>query len=291
MRKFVLAGIDGSAESTAAAQWAADEAVRRGHALRLVHAWTWEDDVHADPGQPAQVRALTERMLADAARQVRSAHPGLEVHTGLLPGHEPTASLLAAAAESELLAVGSLGLGGFEGLLVGSVGLNAAARCDVPVVLVRAAAQTQQAGARDAAEVVVGIDTRAPADEVVDFAFQEAAARGTVLRAVHGWTPPAVWGYAGWVAPRIETEQFRAIEDELLSQALSMWRDKYPDVAVVEDSRIVGGAGAVVDASGDAALVVVGRHRRRHHLGLRLGPVAHAVIHHAQAPVAVVPHD
>jgi nucleotide-binding universal stress UspA family protein len=112
-----------------------------------------------------------------------------------------------------------------------------------------------------------------------------------VLRAVHGWTPPAVWGYPGWVAPRIETEQFRTIEDELLSQALSVRRDKYPDVTVVEDSRIASGAGAVVDASGDAALVVVGRHRRRHHLGLRLGAVAHAVIHHAQAPVAVVPHD
>ncbi|MEU1289871.1 universal stress protein [Kitasatospora sp. NPDC005856] len=290
MSKYILAGIDGSAESTAAAQWAADEAVRRGHALRLVHAWTWEDDVHAGPGQPDDVRALTERLLADAAQQVCSAHPGLEVHTGLLPGHEPTASLLAAAAESELLAVGSLGLGGFEGLLVGSVGLNAAARCDVPVVLVRAA-QTQQADARDAAEVAVGIDTRAPADEVIDFAFQEAAARGTVLRAVHGWTPPAVWGYAGWVAPQVETERFRTIEDELLSQVLGVWRDKYPHVAVIEDSRIGSSAGAVVDASRDSALVVVGRHRRRHHLGLRLGPTAHAVIHHAQAPVAVVPHD
>ncbi|MEV0538101.1 universal stress protein [Kitasatospora sp. NPDC050463] len=290
MSKHILAGIDGSAESTAAAQWAADEAVRRGHTLRLVHAWTWQDDVHADPGQPADVRALTERMLTDAARQVRSAHPGLEIHTGLLAGHEPAGALLAAAAESELLAVGSLGLGGFEGLLVGSVGLDAAARCDVPVVLVRAT-QTQQAGARDAAEVVVGVDTRALADEVVDFAFQEAAARGAVLHAVHGWTPPAAWGYAGWVAPQIETEQFRTIETELLSQTLSAWRDKYPEVEVVEDSPIGSGAGVVVDASRNAALVVVGRRRRRHHLGLRLGPVAHAVIHHAQAPVAVVPHD
>ncbi|MDY0812554.1 universal stress protein [Kitasatospora purpeofusca] len=290
MSAYILAGIDGSAESTAAAQWAADEAVRRNLALRLVHAWTWQDDVHADPGQPADVRALAERMLADAAQQVRSAHPGLEVHTGLLAGHEPAASLLAAAADSELLAVGSLGLGGFEGLLVGSVGLDAAARCDVPVALVRAA-RSRQPGARGSAEVVLGLDTRAPAGEVVDFAFQEAAARGAVLRAVHGWTPPAVWGYAGWVAPAVETEQFRTIEAELLSQALSVWRDKYPQVVVIEDSRIGGGAGAVVEASGDAALVVVGRRRRRHPVGLRLGPVTHAVIHHAQAPVVVVPHD
>nr|BEK63436.1 universal stress protein [Kitasatospora purpeofusca] len=289
MSEFVLAGVDGSAESTAAARWAADEAARRGHALRLVHAWTWEDDVHADPGRPEQVRSLSERLLDDAAREVRSTHPGLEVHTGLLAGHEPIAALLAAAADSELFVVGSLGLGGFESLLVGSVGLDVAARCEVPVVLVRAA-RTRAAGADGATEVVVGIDTRAPADEVVEFAFQQAAACAAVLRAVHGWTPPPVWGYAGWAAPQVDTERFRAIEAELLGLALGGWRAKYPEVTVVEDTRIGSGAGAVVDASGNAALVVVGR-RRHHGLGLRLGPVAHAVIHHAQAPVTVVPHD
>ncbi|MCG6494402.1 universal stress protein [Kitasatospora sp. A2-31] len=290
MSRFVLAGIDGSPESTAAALWAADEAARRRIALRLVHAWTWQDDIHADPGQPAHVRTLTDCMLGRAAEKVRSAHPELELHTGLLTGHEPAASLLAAAADSELLAVGSLGLGGFEGLLVGSVGLDVAARCEVPVVLVRAA-RPQEAGAGETAEVVVGVDTRAPADEVVDFAFRQAAARDAVLRAVHGWTPPAVWGYASWTAPEVETEQFRSIEAELLSQALAPWREKYPEVVVIEDSRIGSGAGAVVDASGNAALLVVGRRLRRHRPGMRLGPVAHAVIHHAQAPVAVIPHD
>ncbi|MFJ8441287.1 universal stress protein [Kitasatospora griseola] len=287
MSRYILAGTDGSAESIAAARWAADEAVRRGHALRIVHAWTWADDIHAGPGQPAEVHALTERMLADAAEQVRATHPGLEVHTGLLVDDAPVASLVAAAAESELLALGSLGLGGFEGLLVGSIGLDVAARCEVPVVLVRAA---QAGGAGRAAEVVLGVDTREPAGEVLDFAFRQAAARGAVLRAVHGWTPPPVWGYAGGVTPQFETEQFRALEAGLLREALGVWRAKYPDVEVVEDSRIGSSAGAVVEASGDAALVVVGR-RRRHRFGIHLGPVAHAVIHHAQAPVAVVPHD
>ncbi|GGQ76583.1 universal stress protein [Kitasatospora griseola] len=282
MGTFVLAGTDGSAESTAAAHWAADEALRRGLALRLVHAWTWEDDLHADPSQPASVRTLAERMLADTAKQVRDAHPGLELHTGLLTGGEPAADLVAAAADAELLAVGSLGLGRFEGLLVGSIGLDVAARCEVPVVLVRAA---QPKPGEAPGEVVVGIDTRAPADAVVDFAFRAAEARGAVLRVVHGWTPPPVWGYAGWVAPETEAEQFRVLEAELLTQGLGAWRAKYPQVTVVEDSRIGSGAGAVVDASAGAALVVVGR--RRH----RLGRVAHAVSHHAKSPVAIVPHD
>ncbi|MEW2487728.1 universal stress protein [Streptomyces sp. NPDC048411] len=290
MSKYVLAGVDGSAESTAAAQWAADEAVRHGVGLRLVHAWTWQDNLHGDPDQPADVRALTLRMLTDAAQEVRQAHPGLDVHAEVLDGDEPAVTLLGAATDAGSLVVGSLGLGRFRGLLVGSVGLAVAARCDVPVVLVRAA-QSEPVTGPGASEVVLGIDTRAPADDVIEFAFRQAASRGLVLRAVHGWAPPPVWGYAGWVTPQFEAEQFQAIEAELLSQALTTWREKYPEVEVVEDSRIGSSAGAVVDASGDAALVVVGRRRRRHHLGLRLGAVAHAVLQHAQAPVAVVPHD
>ncbi|MQS17097.1 universal stress protein [Streptomyces kaniharaensis] len=290
MNTYVLTGVDGSEESTAAARWAAAEAVRRGLGLRVVHARTWLDDVHADPGQPQEFRTLTARMLADAARNVRTAHPELDLRTDLLDGDDPVAVLLEAAEAADMLVIGSLGFGGFEGLLVGSVGLAAAARCEVPVVLVRAGEEERVTGP-DAPEVVVGVDTRAPADQVLDFAFRQAASRRAVLRAVHGWTPPPVWGYAGWVAPDTEAEQFRAVEAGLLTQALAPWREKYPAVVVVEDCRVAGGAGAVVDASGDADLVVVGRRRRSRSLGMRLGPVAHAVIHHADAPVAVVPHD
>ncbi|WP_329491784.1 universal stress protein [Kitasatospora sp. NBC_01246] len=144
----------------------------------------------------------------------------------------------------------------------------------------------------DGPEVVLGVDTREAAADVIDFAFRAAARRGAVLRAVHGWTPPPVWGYAGWAAPQPEAEQFRAIEDELLTLAMTGWQEKYPGVTVIQDSRTGSGAAALVDVGAGADLVVVGRRRRpHHHAGLRLGPTAHAVLHHAQAPVAVVPHD
>ncbi|MFB7469815.1 universal stress protein [Kitasatospora sp. NPDC056184] len=294
MSSYVLAGVDGSAESTAAARWAAAEAVRRGLALRLVHARTWLDDIHGDPGQPADVRALTSRMLSDTRQAVLDAHPGLEVGAELIgdtDAVEPLAATLASAASgAELLVLGSRGLGGFAGLLVGSVGLAVAGRCEVPAVFVRAG-EAERPGRPDRPEVVVGVDTREPSREVVEFAFREAARRGTVLRAVHGWEPPAVWGYAGGVSPLTEAEQFRVIERELLSVALADWREKFPEVEVVEDTRIGTGSSALVEASADACLVVVGRRRRPHHAGLRLGPVAHAVLHHSQAPVVIVPHD
>ncbi|GAA4990448.1 hypothetical protein GCM10025734_17320 [Kitasatospora paranensis] len=140
-------------------------------------------------------------------------------------------------------------------------------------------------------EVVLGVDTRAPSDDVIDFAFRQAARQGAVLRAVHGWTPPPVYGYAGWVPSQVEADQFRTIEAELLREALAARREKYPDVVLIEDCRPGTGASALVESSADAALVVVGRRRRPHGAGMRIGPVAHAVLHHAEAPVAVVPHD
>ncbi len=190
-----------------------------------------------------------------------------------------------------MLVIGAHGLSGFRGLTVGSISLAIAERAQSPVVLVRSAEQTQSGAGPVAPEVVVGVDTHAPCEAVLEFAFRQAAVRGVTLRAVHGWNPPPSWGYADWVPPQSEREQFQALEAELLSEAIDSWREKYPDIEVVEDSRPGGGATALTDTSTDAALVVVGRRRRPHHLGMRLGPVAHAVIHHAHAPVAIVPHD
>ncbi|MFS4095412.1 universal stress protein [Streptomyces sp. AF1A] len=51
------------------------------------------------------------------------------------------------------------------------------------------------------------------------------------------------------------------------------------------------GAERIVDASREASLLVVGRRTRTSPLGTHVGHVAHAVLHHAPAPVAVVPHD
>ncbi|MGW7419153.1 universal stress protein [Streptomyces sp. NPDC054813] len=47
----------------------------------------------------------------------------------------------------------------------------------------------------------------------------------------------------------------------------------------------------VPPAASNASLVVVGRRVRRAPLGSRIGPVTDAVLRHAAAPVALVPHD
>ncbi|MGW2251120.1 universal stress protein [Kitasatospora sp. NPDC001660] len=278
----VLAGVDGSTGSTAAARWAAGEAERRGAPLRLVHAWPWLTDGRSALVEPDHLPDAAERVLADAAAELRAAHPGLDVRTDVVLD-APVDGLIAAAEDAGLLVVGSRGLGGFAGLLLGSVGMAVAARSSVPVVVVR------ERGEEGVADVVVGVDAQEPDEDVLGFAFAEAALRKARVRAVHGWDLPPVFAYAGWVPQAAEITQLEAMEEKMLSLALAGQRERHPEVEVVEEVRL-GAAGALVRASAGAALVVVGRKRRRVELGPRLGRVAHAVLHHAKAPVAVVPH-
>ncbi|MEE1786104.1 universal stress protein [Streptomyces sp. SP17BM10] len=278
----VLAGVDGSTGSTAAARWAAGEAEHRGVPLRLVHAWPWLTDGRNAMAEPDHLPAAAERVLADAAAELRAAHPGLEVRTDVVLD-APVDGLVAAAEEAGLLVVGSRGRGGFAGLMLGSVGMAVAARSSVAVVVVR---EQQPVGGSD---VVVGVDAQEPDEDVLGFAFAEAARRGARVRAVHGWDLPPVFAYAGWVPQAAEISQLEAMEEKMLSLAMAGQRELHPDVEVVEEVRL-GAAGSLVEASAEAALVVVGRKRRRIELGPRLGRIAHAVLHHAKAPVAVVPH-
>ncbi|WP_033257158.1 universal stress protein [Kitasatospora phosalacinea] len=289
MADGIVTGFDGSARSGAAVDWAAAEAARRGVPLRVVHAWPWLGQADGD-GPAAAPRRGALRELDGVADRLRSAHPGLDVVTEAV-ADDPADALLARAAGHRLVVLGSRGLGGFAGLLVGSVGLAVAARSTTPVVLVRDGAPANGAdGADEGAdrpEVVVGVAGGSSA-AVLEFAFAEAELRGARVRAVHGWEAVPFWTAAGWVPPQEDVELRGAgIRDGLL-QVLAPLRAAHPGVEAVVETRTGGAAPALVAASARADLVVVGR--REHRLGTRLGAVAHAAVHHCTAPVAVVPH-
>ncbi|MGK5450171.1 universal stress protein [Streptomyces radiopugnans] len=296
MVRTVTVGVDGSAESLAAAGWAAREAVRRGVPLHLVHVR--ESDPFAPPDSftdPETRQHWAQRIPREAANDLARRHPGLEITTDQLTGRPPEV-LTAVAEQAEVLVVGTRGLGPVAGFLIGSVGLATVARVKCPVVLVRAG--TPEEGGPEGAEpstesrdVVMGLELYRPADELIEFGFEAAARRGAALRVVHGWNPPLVYGVDPIaVDPRLATdlaeESSRALND-----ALRHWREKYPDVEVKAQAVVGRAARHLTEASEDASLVVVGRRDRRSPIGFHIGPVAHAVMHHSKAPVAVVPLD
>ncbi|MER5736833.1 universal stress protein [Streptomyces sp. NPDC002262] len=278
----IVVGIDGSDEAEAAALWAADEASLRGTGVRLLHArQPWPDSV-------SRVTALetedswAEELLTSTAAGLRERRPGLSVSTRIATTG-PVPALVEAAEAGALLVLGSRALSGTAGYLVGSVGLAVAGVVERPVVLVRATGGVTPEG-----PVVVGVDARQPADAVLAFAFEEAARRGSALTAVYAqqlpfyaWGPAMVPDLRLSVQPQVE----RALED-----TLEPWCAKYPEVATTA-SVVIGSAGLeLVRAAAGADLLVVGRRTRRSAMGAHIGGVAHAVLHHSRAPVALVPH-
>ncbi|MHB9864054.1 universal stress protein [Streptomyces sp. YIM S03343] len=291
MTRPIMAGIDGSQESLAALAWAAREAVRRDRALRVVHAWQYEphEGLGAIGGRDKQASWIRQG-VADAVRAVTVRHPGLEVSTEVLEG-APAETLVAAAADAELVALGSRGHGAVVGFLLGSVGQHVIAGARRPVVLVRAGYQASAEAA--GREVVVG-QQGTPQDSaaVLDLAFETAAARRAVVRAVRAWTLPPVFAYSPGSMRLLDDEGgLEPFERKALTEALEPWRERFPDVPVVEHVE-VGSAGEVLlDLAARAQLVVVGRRATRTAVGARIGSVAHGVLHHAHCPVVVVPHD
>ncbi|WP_314220109.1 universal stress protein [Streptomyces zaehneri] len=313
MLRTITVGLDGSQESRAAAEWAAREARLRGRPLKIVHVWEpvpepmaeapllgAETQRHRTERRETGVSPAEgwERISREAAEGVRLRHPGVEVRTEQVSGH-PGDALAEAAKSAELLVLGSRGLGGIAGFLVGSVGLFAIAHADRPVVLVRAleaAADEHEpdpAGVPSAATpfrpVVLGLDVEHPDETLIEFAFDAARSRATSLRVVHGWNPPPYYAYGTPASPALY-EALALSDAQALADVLAPWRQKFPDVEVVEESRCGSGAVHVVDAAREASLVVMGRRIRRSPFGAHIGHVTYAVLHHCTAPVAVVPH-
>ncbi|MDT0482084.1 universal stress protein [Streptomyces doebereineriae] len=289
MTRPITAGIDGTEESIAALDWAAREAVRRDVALRVVHAWRFQPYEGIDAGDRDTQEGWARDAVGEAVRTVTGRHTGLDVSTEVVEGGSVDV-LVAAAAEAELLVLGSRGHGPVVGFLLGSVGQQVIAEAARPVVLVRAGDQaTAEASGR---EIVVGQEGD-PEDsaDVLRFAFETAAARGATVRAVRAWTLPPVFAYSpGSLRLLDEAGGLEPYERKALSSALQPWRERFPGVPVVEHIEMGSAGQVLLSVTARAQLMVVGRRARRTAVGARIGSVAHGVLHHADCPVAVVPH-
>lgn len=289
MQPAITVGLDGSPESLAAARWAADEAEKRKLTLRLLHAWPSLAPEPARVASEVDQNYWAKRLVHTAQAELGAHHPGLAV-VGNLVADDAQEALLHASAESEMLVLGSRGLESVESYFMGDVSMPVVARAERPVVLVRAEPREETPSPAPPRRVVVALKLRGSSDDLLDFAFHSAAARGVPLLAVHGRSVPlharTPWGVDHHVGEEMTNDARKE-----LGKALRPWREKYPQVGVADSVRLASPAKAVVEAAEGAALLVVGRRAHRHGLAPHLGPVAHAALHHGRCPVAVVPHD
>ncbi|WP_329461979.1 universal stress protein [Streptomyces sp. NBC_01431] len=284
----LVVGVDGSDSSLDAVDWAVDEAARHGLPLRLVYASLWERYEGGRPSfsaaRPAE-EVMAEHITASCAERARLRNPAVAVSAEVLP-EDAVSALLREGHEAAALVTGSRGRGQLAGMLLGSVGLTVAARAVCPVIVVRGGEHNQQGAF---GRVVVGVGDIAESMGAVRFACREAKARGCAMDAVRAWRCPA---HEHVDHPLIADDASQVHEERastLLADALREPVRDHPGV-VVRQRPVEGPAHRVlVDASADADLVVVGALRRPGHFGLQLGRIAHALLHHSQCPVAVIP--
>ncbi|NGO47648.1 universal stress protein [Streptomyces ureilyticus] len=280
MTRPITVGVDGSPESLAAVAWAGREAARRELPLRLVLSWESDDAGEHD--------AKARDALREAASGLAERHPQLPVSSDLLDA-APVPSLVAEAADAEMLVLGSRGHGAIVGFLLGSVGQQVTAESGRPVVLVRADDRAEHEAA--GREIVVGQqggpDGSAAA---LGFAFETAAARGAGVRVVRAWSLPAFYEFNPSLMKTLdEAGGLEPYEKQALNEALKPWRERFPDVPVTEHVEIGSAGEVLLSVASPAQLMVVGRRAQRSAVGSRIGSVAHSVLHHAPCPVAVVP--
>ncbi|WP_225834184.1 universal stress protein [Streptomyces sp. NK08204] len=287
MRPPVVVGVDGSPSSLDAVAVAAREARLRGCGLKIVHAY-FLPAVYASlglwsTGSAGEVlREAAGRLVVEAVEHARSVAPDVEVGDSVVAGGPLT--VLEAQSRTAALVVGSRGLGGFAGLMLGSTAVHLAAHGRCPVLVVRDRPE-------GTGPVLLGVDGSPAAEAAVEFAFAEAALRGTGIVALHAWTP---WTVP--VPPPPDPSEPYALapgmladgERRLLAEAVAGRQERYPEVAV-EHTVVRGGAReALIGASARAGLLVVGARGRGGFTGLLLGSVSQAVLHHVHCPVAVV---
>lgn len=247
----VVVGVDGSLVSVRALDQAAEEAARRGIALRVVYAVPDRDE--AGP------------VLASAASRVRERHPDVPVETRAVADGVVRA-LVRESADAVLTVVGPRGLGGLAGLVCGAVSSRLAAQTYGPLLVVRGECPHD-----DRRDVLLGLESDTSTEAAL-YALEEAELRGARLRVLHSWT-----------------HRHTSPELPSLIPAKSPGQESRPRVAV--ESRTVHTAPeqALVEATRDAVVVVIGSHRPGSRHGGHLGPVARTLLHHSHCPVVVVP--
>ncbi|MET7990931.1 universal stress protein [Amycolatopsis sp. NPDC005232] len=284
--RVVLAGVDGSASALHAAVWAAEVAVRRGALLRLVQAY-----VVPSPGVSGMAvtavregfQSLAESGVAEAEGAVLAKWPSVRIERAVVEGGR-VGVLLRECADAEVVVLGSRGLGGFTGLLIGSTAVSLAAHAPCPVVVVRGRRPDDPPPV--AGPVLVGLDGSPDSNDALGYACEEAAARGTALVAVHTWneiTPEGKLRAAG-----TRPEDVAATERRRVDEQLAPWREKFPDLPI--DVVVVRGrpVRTLLELGADAQLVVVGSRGRGGFTGMLLGSTSQALLVHSACPVAVV---
>lgn len=275
----VVVGVDGSAASFAAVRWAAVTAARRYAPLHLVHAI----------GVPADAVPVLGRLLFDtsglrkvgdsalsAGRSIvqEAAGPvGVTAVETFVESASPVPALVGRSAAAQLLVVGARGLGAFERVMLGSVGIGLIRHARCPVAVVPDVEESVPRAPH--CPVVVGVDGSRCSELAVGMAFDEASTRQAGLVAVTTWSRRD---------PLADAQEGASA---LLEETLAGFTRKYPEVGVRHVVAEGSPAQRLLQESGKAQLIVLGSRGRGGVVGAALGSVSQTVLQESLIPVLI----
>ena len=280
----IVVGVTGPRQETAAMRFAAECARREGAEVVLAHA------VHvALPPPPpsmlmsfAEAADVAELVLKEVGEEFQELSQGSVPFRTVAVSGPPAQVLADLSAEAQMVVVQHRSSSWLGRLFVGSTSAGAAAHSACPVVSVP---QNWEASSAPG-EVVVGVHESGEPLPVVAAAFEWAERTGATLRIVHAWRLDAA--YDDLITARV-AEEWRTERLRLIDAKLTALRDSHPTVQYELEVRHQWPAQTLVEDSGAASMVVVGRHSRHGRPTHYLGSVARTVLREASGPVMVVP--
>jgi len=286
MTRPIVVGVDGSSGALVAAQYAAAVAVRHHTPLILLHVFKTQfrgngpvEVAGSDVVAEQRLREAAEQMLAETANDVVAAHPAVKVDSRMETG-AVAAHLIDASQDALMTVVGSRGIGGFAGLMLGSVSGQVSAHGHGPVVVVRRAADPQ-------GPVLVGFDGSEGAHAALQFGVSEASLRQVPLVVANMyWERPWGWHQRPATDPVI-TARHRA--EQMITDSLELPLEEHPQLHYeIRTIHSLDPAHSLVQESAHAGLTVVGGRGRGGFAGPLLGSVGRTLVHHAAGPVAII---
>lgn len=274
----IVVGVDGSAESMAAVDWAALTADRHGARLTVLGAYV------TPPGRLvttmgvniADLRADARYAVERAVARLDGARPGGRMVEQRIVLGSPAYMLAQRSRSCDLVVVGRRGLGAWDRAVLGSVSGALAASAPGPVAVVPAGA-----GTGDPNRIVVGVSGD-DAGPQLEMAFAEAQQRSCPVEVVHVLEPDPLAEFGGPSAVRSE-----AVREDVADQ-VARWSEKYPTVNHTVAFRSGNAAEALLQQLSPDDLVVVGGREHSPVIGRIRYSVPDAVLRRSPCPVIVV---
>ncbi|GAA1731397.1 universal stress protein [Isoptericola hypogeus] len=299
--EVVLVGVDGSAASLHALDWAAAYARRTGWGLHVVCSYSLPSFTAAslDGGYAAlddsAIQEGAKAVLAEA--QARVAGAGVPV-TATVASGDAAGVLVEQSREHALAVVGTRGKGGFTERLLGTVSsaLPAHAHCPTVVVPYRGSGSGASTDpdrrdgdvVHEVRRIVVGVDGSPSAEVALKHAVAQSQVWGAELVAVAGVPLAGGAGVLAWLPSQIDHEQVLADVKAGLDVTVDRFEAENPGITIKRHVLDGSGAELLTEFSTGADLIVVGSRGRGGFRGLLLGSTSQAVLHHSACPVLVV---